>query len=150
MKHLCIVRHGSYNFLDGHLAPEGKDEAFALGAALRKTLGLVQPIIVSSDSIRSMETAGLIAERFGATVSTQRFLSDEIRPSEMAKVYNLVRHYERQNVANLIFVTHELQATFFPPYFADQVFGLSWEQRPVREGTGWIIDCEAKTLKRIP
>ena len=152
MKKLCAVRHASYNFETGHLNDYGKREAIVLANSLASALGVVQATIVSSDIIRARETADFIAEKFGAPVATHRFLSldENSRERAMFKLSKLVKMYEKEGAEDLIFVTHEMQATFLPGYFAKERFGLDWDDPTIDKGTGWIIDCENKTLKLVP
>ncbi len=154
MKHLCAVRHGSYDIDSGHLSQYGIDNIEELAEVLYKEFGRssTPPVIISSDFLRSIETAQIIAKKFGVVaVRPHRFLSCEAPagPAGIERVYRLVKHYEKQGVENLILSTHEMQATFLPAFFADEEFGLEWEDPKVDMNMGWIIDCEAKTFRYI-
>lgn len=154
MKKLLVVRHCNYDSND-HLNEYGKEQAKELAEALYKQIGNGPPlpIILSSDVTRALETARIIAKKFGTTITmTHRVLacSGISRQSEIGKVYRLVKYHEELGVENLILVTHEMQATFLPAYFGEKDFGLNWKNPKVEMATGWVIDCEKKTLRMLP
>lgn len=156
MKRLYAVRHGHYDDDTKELSEFGIEQVKQLAESLFQSWpemkSEILPVILSSELPRALASANIIAEKFHTTVATVAGLAIGDSMGYAERTYNLVNHCIRREpeVETLILVSHEPHITKLPSLFAKEQFGLDWHEKAIQTATGWMIDCEFKTIKYLP
>ena len=126
VRKLVIARHGSYR--SDHLDANGVADARGLASQIGNFLGPEyqqhgMTLVISSESVRARETAGIISELLGLTCIANQSLGNED-----GKAY--MESYIVQQLASFLYsyqgiiaVTHDSQVSYLPPHLHPQVSG---------------------------
>lgn len=143
MKRLVIVRHGAIRAEDRWLNEQGKGQMCAMGERLLNLPGgLGSVALLASPTARGFQSASLIGAVLGVRVKTQQEL--EVGDIAVERVLALVERH--QDADTVILVGHDELVADFPRPFGQRVLGCDgFPRESIPRGTGWLIDCQAKT-----
>ena len=153
MKHLVIIRHGSYGD-DHRLSAEGKKQIASIALHLSKSISGANSVILTSPAPRALDTADIIQQSLGIKnyVEIPFFWSDRTAPAPTyykdpnpLKVMDIIQQYE--NNETVIVVSHFELVNQFPNFFARNTLGKDWNLPELEKGQAIDIDIEKKTFK---
>lgn len=161
LKHLFLVRHGSYISGSGDLTEGGIRQMRAMAGAIRERVAAGRTCLVSSVAKRAVNSSNVLIEELGLSdfereeylwsgPDVPRDLDTYWKSHDCARVMGIVQARERQADA-LVVVTHLEVAEDFPTYFVQQRFDP--EDKGIRElekGEGVYFDLEGKRYEIIP
>ena len=147
-KKLILVRHGAYNRKDV-LSIRGTEQTNSLIDQIKKEIGDNKRIkIITSTAIFAIQSAEIIAESLSIKPQESQLLFvDNNISADMSSLYNWLELEEELDV--IILITHNDYLKEFPSYFGHKKLETRLFCHQVRNGAGWSIDLEKKTIKHL-
>lgn len=153
---VIFVRHGEYDddIMDGRLDEWGCRQLRALSEKIFALVAGRKTKVLSSTAKRAMESADIIAQKFGVPVSGHEILwSDSSHPWSYPDASHFVvaqNHDEQSSEFKVaVVVTHLEYIRGLPRFFAKTFLNADVESREIPKGCAWVLDCQAKTLTSL-
>ena len=143
MERLVLVRHGDYG-PDGHLSDAGRQQIAGLAEILADKINGSSVLVLSSSAPRALDSAMIIAEKFGTTIESHDFLYDEW---DSQKLVQLISTHTNQ--AETVVVVAHIEVERFPEWFGETQLKVRLPKIAVQKGAGLLIDCKTKMMFRI-
>ncbi|HOX41057.1 MAG TPA: hypothetical protein PK263_02590 [bacterium] len=151
MKTLVVARHGSYGD-SGTLSALGKSQMDELASSLRAILAGQQVRFLSSTALRAKESTERLIEKCGAEIPAtfhELLWSESGHPENLPGALDLIKS-ECDGADVVVLVTHLEYAEQFPNFFCRKELGMPYRYTETEKGQAWVVDCEQRTLVRIP
>lgn len=148
MRQFIVVRVGEYSTKEKTLTDRGRATIRLLAQELKRRVGELTVVLMSSDATRALASAAIIGEVLGVKVEAHcEFFSDELHEPNLRGGRKLVEVYEKCTDI-VILVTHYDFVGRFPAYFASKR-GFAVRSWPVEKATALMVDCGTHELVHI-
>jgi hypothetical protein len=138
MRYLAVIRHGEFNEGEAKLNEKGKEQIRSLIPSLRD----LNFKIYSSLGPRSIESATILAEGLGTSISPMEIFGDM---NQLEKAAEFIAAQKE----NVVIVTKGEFANPLVSLFLRQYLRQAINLAPMAKGEGILIDVESKTYDTL-
>lgn len=152
LRHLVVLRGGSYEGPDRHLTAAARTRVEGLALELR-LIGISRPEIWCSPVPCAKQTAAILSRALPAVFRPiPQLEADEHEANtadrgqgKLLAIHELIEKEPRSS-SDLVIISHDFVVAEFPEFFVRRYLNLSVRSVKVNRGEGWYINCQPRLI----